>query len=120
YVGSQSINAYLNNETGRLVQWARRYAGEIEMVVGSSGSGPITYTEALYILTDINAQGRLLQSIKTALRDPDYDDTLIFERFYSIDELICLILSELKARSEAQLDETCDSIVLGRPVKFSE
>jgi hypothetical chaperone protein len=62
----------------------------------------------------------LLQSVKTALRDPRYKGTDIFERYYSIDELIAMILQSMKHSAEQQLEETCDSVVLGRPVRFSD
>jgi hypothetical protein len=37
------------------------------------------------LVTDVGATGRLLQSVKTALRDPRYKATDIFERYYPVD-----------------------------------
>jgi hypothetical chaperone protein len=73
----------------------------------------------VHVLVDTGAHGRLLQYIKTALRDPGYDGTQVFDRFYTVDELIALILRPLKANAEAQLKRECRAVVIGRPVKFS-
>ncbi|HSQ38791.1 MAG TPA: Hsp70 family protein, partial [Anaerolineales bacterium] len=119
-LGMQAANEYLARETGRRIVWERKEIHPIEIIVGGAGSGPIRYWHDLYIDTDVGANGRLLQSVKTALRDPRYEGTDIFERYFTIDELIAIILRSMKARAEAQLGETCDSGVLGRPVRFSD
>ena len=78
-----------------------------------------SYVQTVHALVDTGAQGRLLQYIKTALRDPGYDGTQVFDRFYTVDELIALILRPLKVSAEQQLNRECRQVVLGRPVKFS-
>ena len=119
-LGTPAAMEYLARETGRRIVWAKRDIGAIEMIVAGAGSSPIHYWHDVNIVTDIAANGRLLQSVKTALRDPRYQGTNIFERYYSIDELIAMILKTLKGRAEHQLGDTCDSVVLGRPVRFSD
>ncbi len=118
-LGAMAAAEYLERETGRPIVWEERYVGEVEMIVGG-GNAPIRYMQDIYIVTDTGANGRLLQSIKTALRDPDYEGTVIFDRYYTIDELIGLILGGMKARAEAELGRACDQVVLGRPVRFSD
>ena len=90
------------------------------VVKGLGDSEPIHYWHDVHVVTDVNANGRLLQSVKTALRDPGYEGTRIFDRTYTIDELIALLLSEMRTRAELHFEESCDSVVLGRPVKFSD
>ncbi|MGC9468600.1 MAG: Hsp70 family protein [Anaerolineae bacterium] len=119
-LGAAAAREYLEKETGRRIVWSRRDIGAVEIIVAGAGSAPIRYWHDVHIVTDINANGRLLQSVKTALRDPRYEGTFIFDRYYTIDELIAMILTTLKQRAEAQLQETCDSVVLGRPVQFSD
>ncbi len=119
-LGSAAANEYLARETGRRIVWERKEIHPIEIIVGGSGSSPIRYWHDLYIDTDVGANGRLLQSVKTALRDPRYEGTDIFDRYFTIDELIAIILRAMKARAEAQLGEPCDSVVLGRPVRFCD
>ncbi len=119
-LGSSAAAEYLEQETGRRPAWERHYMGAIEMIVTGTGSSPIRYMHDIFDMVDIAANGRLLQSIKTGLRDPGYEGTLIFDRYYPIDELISRMLSALKARAEAQLSATCERLVLGRPVRFSD
>jgi hypothetical chaperone protein len=119
-LGSDAALEYLTRETERRIVWSRRDIGAIEIIVAGGGSSPIHYWHDVHIVTDINANGRLLQSIKTVLRDPRYEGTMIFDRYYTVDELIALILLEMKTRAEKQLQQNCDSVVIGRPVKFSD
>ncbi|MFN8594670.1 MAG: Hsp70 family protein [Anaerolineae bacterium] len=113
-VGTAAAQQYLQRETGRLANWEKRYVGEIDVV--SSGA---SYVQAVHVLVDTGAYGRLLQYVKTALRDPGYDGTQIFDRFYTVDELIAQVLRSLKTSAEQQLQTECTRVVLGRPVKYS-
>ncbi len=125
-LGSSAAIEYLEKETGRRTVWARRDLEPIEIIVagavvkGLGDSNPIHYWHDVHVVTDVNANGRLLQSVKTALRDPGYEGTRIFDRTYTIDELIALLLSEMRTQAERYFEDTCDSVVLGRPVKFSD
>ncbi|MBN2004691.1 MAG: Hsp70 family protein [Anaerolineae bacterium] len=119
-LGTAAAEEYLARETGRRSVWETRTVNAIEMIVGGAGSGPVHYWHDVNIFTDVGANGRLLQSVKTGLRDPRYEGTDIFERYYSVDELIAMILKGMKEQAEAQLDEPCDAVVLGRPVRFSD
>lgn len=119
-LGTAAAQAYLDNETGRRIVWEKRDIGAIQIIVAGTGSSPIVYWQDVNILTDVGARGRLLQSIKTALRDPHYEGTRIFDRYYTADELIALLLGAMKAQAEAQLGTSCSDVVLGRPVRFSD
>jgi hypothetical chaperone protein len=112
--GTAAARQYLHHETGRRATWEKRRVGEIEVITSS-----FSYVQTVHVLVDTGAHGRLLQYIKTALRDPGYDGTQVFDRFYTVDELIALILRSLKASAELQLNRECQKVVLGRPVKFS-
>jgi hypothetical chaperone protein len=120
YTGVQAIETYLEQETGRPAIWEKRKTGEVEITVSGGGQSPIIYTQDFHTETDIAANGRLLQSIKTALRDPKYEGTLVFNRFYPIEELIALLLSSLRHKCEQALGQPVTRTVMGRPVKFSD
>lgn len=75
--------------------WEKRFVGEIDVV--SDGA---SYVQSVHVLVDSGAHGRLLQYIKTALRDPSYDGTQIFDRFHTVDELIADILRPLKVSAD--------------------
>jgi hypothetical chaperone protein len=119
-VGQAAAREYTRRETGRAVRWKTKEFGSIEMVVGGGGSSPIIYQHPVTLTFDDAALGRMLQSIKTALRNREYHGTQIFDRFYTIDELIAMLLGHLKQRVENQFGEKCESVVIGRPVKFSD
>ncbi|MBI3742254.1 MAG: Hsp70 family protein [Chloroflexi bacterium] len=114
-VGTDAANEYLARETGRKVSWERRAVGEIDFY-----GAEMHYVQDVHVLMDTNANGRLLQYVKTALRDPLYDGTQIFDRYYTVDELIAIILRHLKTRAQDFFQTDCRHVVLGRPVKYSD
>ncbi len=114
-VGTTAASEYLARETGRTVNWMKRRVGEIEVVAAG-----VNFMQDVHVMVDTAAQGRLLQYVKTALRDPSYEGTQIFDRFYTVDELIAIILTALKTRAERALGQTSDQVVIGRPVRFSD
>ena len=122
-VGAKAAEVYLKNETGRPVRWRQREAGEIEVTVASvstAGGDPIQFVQPVNVMVDEAANGRLIQSIKTALFNPRYEGTRIFNRFYPVETLIASILKHLREAAERELGRECRQIVLGRPVRFSE
>lgn len=119
-LGLEAAGEYAQRETGRAVRWRRKHAGQVQFWVASTGGSPILVTEELSVLYDDAAYGRLLQSVKTALRNEVYSGTQIFDRYYTLDELIALVLSKLKEAAETQLEQDCTEVVIGRPVKFSD
>jgi hypothetical chaperone protein len=119
-IGAAAAQTYLANETGREVRWRRREVGEIETTVASLDGGPIRFFQTVNVLVDVAANGRLLQSIKRGLFNPQYEGTQIFNRYYRIEDLIAAVLTRLKDAAEQHFDQTCDSVVVGRPVRFSD
>jgi hypothetical chaperone protein len=119
-MGLDARDQYIEHETGRAVRWRSRKAGTLEYWVASTGSSPILVSENIFVTYDDAAFGRLLQSVKTGLRNEQYSGTQIFDRYYTLDELIALVLGKLKTTAEEQLDQPLDEVVIGRPVKFSE
>lgn len=119
-MGLEASAEYVERESGRAVRWRSRKAGTLEYWVASTGSSPILVSENIFVTYDDAAYGRLLQSIKTGLRNEQYNGTQIFDRYYTLDELIALVLGKLKTAAEEQLGQECAEVVIGRPVKFSE
>jgi hypothetical chaperone protein len=65
------------------------------------------------------ASGRFMQSIKTFLPNTSFVSTEIFGRKYTIEELVAIILRQIKERGEQFVGCQVDTVVLGRPVYFS-
>jgi hypothetical chaperone protein len=93
----------------------KKWVGELEY-----HGADMFYMRDVYVYVDELQPGRLLQFIKTALRSEGYQGTQIFERYYTLAEIITLYLSELKQRAEGLLGEKISGVTLGRPVIFSK
>lgn len=81
-------------------------------------SGP----EALERCRDAQAPGRLIQSLKSYLATDLLRSTTVFERSYTLEELIALILRGIRAQCGGALGDPSTPVrgaVVGRPVRFS-
>ncbi len=76
--------------------------------------------EAINHYVTEGAAGRFMQSIKTFLPNRSFESTELFGKKYRIEDLVAIILRKIKARGEAFVGHPVDSVVLGRPVLFSE
>ncbi|MCK5922502.1 MAG: Hsp70 family protein, partial [Methylococcales bacterium] len=126
-LGIEAVRTYLEQDTGRLVRYEDRVVGTVKNLVGrtsaskgpSDSDGPIEIVYDVVVAEDVGALGRLIQSIKTGLGDTEYAGTKIFGKFYTIQELVALILTHVRERSEHALDQDLEKVVLGRPVTFA-
>jgi hypothetical chaperone protein len=118
HIGQEAIELYYRHNVNRPRRYVKQVAGEIEYY-----GAEMAYVREVYVYVDELLPGRLLQYLKTALRKDvpgGYKGTRIFERFYSVGDLIELYLAELKHRSEKIVGDKIHAVTLGRPVKFSE
>lgn len=99
-----------NDRAGQLMRSVLYFNEENEIFAGH---------EAIRQYVSDGAAGRFMQSIKTFLPNTSFDSTEVFGKRYTIDDLVAIILSSIKARGEAHVGCTVDSVVLGRPVVFS-
>lgn len=76
--------------------------------------------EAIHQYVSDGAAGRFMQSIKTFLPNTSFVSTEIFGKRYTIDDLVAIILRKIKARGEAHVGCSVESVVMGRPVVFSK
>lgn len=68
---------------------------------------------------EVNLPGRLFQSLKSQLRHIGFRGTEVFGEKYQIEELIAILLARMKQAVDAAAGEPVDTVVLGRPVRFS-
>lgn len=116
YIGQEAVELYYRHNVNRLRRFVKKRAGEIEY----RGSD-MFYVRDVFVYVDELRPGRLLQYLKTALRKgKQYRGTQVFERYYSVSQLIQAYLQALKKRGEAELGETISGVTMGRPVHFSE
>jgi hypothetical chaperone protein len=115
FIGQEAVELYYKQNINRQRRFVKKWAGEIDY----RGSD-MHYVRDIYVYVDELQPGRLLQFIKTALRSEKYQGTQVFERYYSLSDIISAYLLVLKQRAEALLGEEILSVTLGRPVKFSQ
>jgi hypothetical chaperone protein len=68
---------------------------------------------------DAGGIGRLIQSLKSYLADRSFESTDIWGRAHTLNDLLALLLIDLRRAAEAELGPLGDRIVVGRPVHFS-
>jgi len=112
YAGRAALEAYYEQNIGRPSRMVRQRVGEIDFI-----GGEMAYVRDVYVVVDELAPGRLLRSLKSSLAT-SYEGTTIFDRYYSLEELIAVYLRALRERAEKELGQSIRSVVLGRPVHF--
>src|SRR5512133_516412 len=113
-IGQEAVALYYRDNVNRQRRFVKRWAGEIDYF-----GADMAYVRDVFVYVDELKPGRLLQYLKTALRKDGYAGTQIFERFYTVGDLVQSYLGLLKTRAEEILGEPIDAVTLGRPVKFS-
>ena len=78
-------------------------------------AGPQAIREYL----EADAEGRLIQSVKSHVASRLFTHTTLFAYTFTIEELVSVIIRELRSAAEAQFGDIGTSVVVGRPVRFS-
>jgi hypothetical chaperone protein len=115
FIGQEAVELYYKQNINRQRRFVKKWSGEIDY----RGSD-MHYVRDIYVYVDELQPGRLLQFIKTALRSEKYQGTQVFERYYSLSDIIAAYLQALKQRAESLLGEEIHGVTIGRPVKFSQ
>jgi len=68
---------------------------------------------------DEGAGGRFLQSLKSHLASRNLDETWVFGWKFTLEELVAIILTELRRVARAELGDPGERVLLGRPVHFA-
>src|SRR5262245_32734199 len=64
-------------------------------------------------------KGRLIQSLKSFLADRRFTSTSVFNKQFSLEDLITILLRDIRLQSEPQIGAFDGRIVVGRPVRYS-
>ncbi len=76
-------------------------------------------TEAMKKYIENEMEGRLFRSFKTHLPNRNYLGTVVGDRVMPLENIVGVFLLELKRRSEAILGAEVQTVVLGRPARYS-
>jgi hypothetical chaperone protein len=80
---------------------------------------PTTGPWAIASYLDEGAGGRFLQSLKSHLASRHLDETYVFGWKFKLEELVAILLRDLRAAARAQLGDPGEAVLLGRPVHFA-
>jgi hypothetical chaperone protein len=125
FLGQEAISTYYRQHVGRPSHMVREEIGEIEITLSDVGSvkgypvGPQEIVRTVHTMVDALSPGRLLRSLKSALAT-SYEGTRIFDRSYTLEELIAAFLGGVRERAQAVTGRHVAGAVLGRPVHFTE
>lgn len=75
--------------------------------------------EAISSYLDADTKGRLILSIKSYLASQLFTSTQINGRYYTLEDLIAIILRRLRTTVIEQFGVSATSVVIGRPVRFA-
>jgi hypothetical chaperone protein len=115
FIGQEAVELYFKHNINRQRRFVKKWTGEIDC-----HGADMHYVRDVYVYVDELQPGRLLQFIKTALRSEKYSGTQVFDRYYSLSDIIAVYLQALKQRAESLLEEEISGVTLGRPVVFSQ
>ena len=100
-------------------------------IVSSTGSSPTLKVgsaakpetkagpEAISSYLDADTKGRLILSIKSYLASRLFTSTQINGRYYTLEDLIAIILRRLRTAAIEQFAVAAERVVIGRPVRFA-
>lgn len=118
FIGQEAIELYYQHNVNRIRRFEKRWAGAVRIIASE-----VDYMHDVFVDVDVLKPGRLLQYLKTILRkgtgSADIAGTQMFERYYTVTDLVQAYLQVLKSRAEDLLADEISAVTLGRPVKFA-
>lgn len=79
---------------------------------------PFAGPRAIESYLDEGAGGRFLQSLKSSLASRLFEETYVYGWKFTLEDLIAVILTELREAARAQLGDPGEAVLIGRPVYF--
>ncbi len=121
---TNSALAVMEGETVRVVNIDNMDPGKSTMrsvLFFEKNKNPLAGQLAIHHYVQSRARdGRFLQSLKAFLAEPSFTGTSIFGKRLDIEDLVALILREIKTTAENNLGYQVNQVVMGRPVYFSD
>ena len=116
HIGRGATDTYYEQNLNRPSKFERVRVGEIELTFAELP----TFIRDVYIDKDIYSPGRLFLSFKMGLSSPNYLGTIVGNHYFFLEDIIATYLYTTKQRAQQHLAKQLDTIVLGRPVRFSD
>lgn len=116
HIGRGATDTYYEQNLNRPSKFEQVRVGEIEQTFAELP----TFIRDVYINKDIYSPGRLFLSFKMGLSSPNYLGTIVGNHYFFLEDIIATYLYTTKQRAQQHLNQELDTIVLGRPVRFSD
>lgn len=116
HIGRGATDTYYEQNLNRPSKFERIRVGEIELTFAELP----TFIRDVYIDKDIYSPGRLFLSFKMGLSSPNYLGTIVGNHYFFLEDIIATYLYTTKQRAQQHLNTELDTLVLGRPVRFSD
>lgn len=122
--GNEAVKTYLMDNKNRKQGVLRKiYTGrKFEIITWVNPYSGRIYKENIpEVLEEIDyGIGRLFHALKSALKSPFYKGSKVFGKYYFLEELIGMLVEDIKKKAESLLNENIKELTVGRPVFFSE
>lgn len=100
--------------------WARVFRSVLHFAPPEDGRPPDALAGPAAIRRRLDeGEGRLIQSLKSFLASTSFTATDIYNRRYTLEDLIGFFVAELRRQAEAKLGPLGHRAVAGRPVRFA-
>jgi hypothetical chaperone protein len=120
FVGNRAILEYLEDvANGKPLKLVEKNTGRMIKVPKPMGMGG--YRGEMWvpeiIMVEDGDRGRLLQGLKSLLTS-QYSGTDLFGEHHTLEDMLAIILGEIKRRADSIVGSDVKNVVLGRPVKY--
>src|SRR4030095_703213 len=103
--------------------WTTTFKSLLYFPAKEPGSKPkltgVAGPDAIRSYLEAETKGRLIQSVKSHLASQLFTDTHINGRSYTLEDLIAIILRQLREAARSQFSDLGTGVVVGRPVNFA-
>ncbi|MEM9952523.1 MAG: Hsp70 family protein [Chloroflexota bacterium] len=116
HIGKDATTVYYEQNLNRPSKIEKVWVGEIEQTFAELP----TFYRDVYVDKDIYSPGRLFLSFKMGLSSPNYVGTVVGSQYFFLEDIIATYLYVTKQRAEQHLQHEIDTVVFGRPVRYSD
>lgn len=118
--GQKALDHYLFDNRNRHPGIVRQiFTGRMFQTNISPNAPKADYVAEYYEEVDYGV-GRLMQALKTAMKSPIYKGTNIFGKFFTLEQMISIFVSQIKNIADEKIGCRADLLRVGRPVVFLE
>ncbi|MBU1110259.1 Hsp70 family protein [Patescibacteria group bacterium] len=122
FVGLSAVQEYLHDSRSRKPARYKVFdTGRKTIIRIPTGQGDFwNYETDITYREDINKPGQLIQALKTSLREGFATQIDLFGEKLSLEELIAVILRQMKETADNYLGRPINKVTLGRPVHYDK